>query len=149
MPNSYTNLMYHIVCGTKDRRPLIDDRWRGEFDRYVGGLVREKGGELLEIGGMPDHMHLLIRARPDISISDLMCFVKANSSRWIHEQQFCLDFGWQDGYGAFTVSKSQAPAVSDYIRSQPQHHRRKSFEEEFAQLLERHGIVYDPQYLWR
>ena len=149
MPNSFTNLLYHIVCGTKDRRPLISDQWRGELDRYIGGLVSEKGGELLEIGGMPDHVHLSIRSRPDISLSDLMCFIKANSSGWIHKQGFSPEFSWQDGYGAFTVSKSRAPAVGDYIRRQPEHHRRKTFEEEFAELLERHGIKYDPRYLWK
>lgn len=149
MPNSYTNLLYHIVCGTKDRRPLISNQWRGEFDRYVGGLVSENGGELLDIGGMPDHVHLSIRLRPDISVSDLMCFIKANSSGWIHKQGFSPEFRWQDGYGAFTVSKSQMPAVSHYIRTQPEHHRRKTFPEEFAELLERHGIPYDPRYLWK
>jgi REP element-mobilizing transposase RayT len=149
MPNSYTNLLFHLVCGTKDRRPFIGDGWRGELDRYIGGLVQEKGGELLEIGGMPDHIHLSIRSRPDISVSDLMCFIKANSSGWIHKQGFCPEFGWQDGYGAFTVSKSQAPAVSHYIRTQPAHHRRKTFDEEFAELLERHGIKFNPRYLWK
>jgi REP element-mobilizing transposase RayT len=149
MPNSYTNLLFHIVCSTKNRRPLISDEWRGEFDKYIGGLVREKGGELLEIGGMPDHVHLLIRARPDISMSDLMCFIKANSSGWIHKKGFSPEFGWQDGYGAFTVSKSQAPAVIDYIRAQPEHHRRRTYQEELIELLNRHGIQYDPQYLWK
>jgi REP element-mobilizing transposase RayT len=139
--------LYHIVCGTKERRPLISDQWRGEFDRYVGGLAREKGSELVEIGGMPDHIHMLIRSRPDVSISDLMCFIKANSSGWIHKRGFSADFGWQDGYGAFTVSRSQAPAVVDYIRAQPEHHRRISSQEEFIALLERHGVPYDPRYL--
>ena len=148
MPNSYTKLLYHIVCGTKDRRPLINDQWRGELDRYIGGLVREKGGELLEIGGMPDHIHLAIRARPDVSLSDLMCFIKANSSRWIHERGFSPGFGWQDGYAAFSVSPSQMPAVIDYIRAQPEHHRTKTLQEEYQLLLERHGIEFDPRYLW-
>jgi REP element-mobilizing transposase RayT len=148
MPNSYTNLLFHIVSSTKNRRGMISDQWRGEFDKYVGGLVSEKGGELLDIG-VPDHVHLSIRTRPDISVSDLMCFIKANSSGWIHKKGFCPEFDWQDGYGAFTVSKSQAPALSNYIRTQPQHHSRRSFEEEFAELLERHGIEYDPRYLWK
>jgi putative transposase len=148
MPNSYTNLLYHIVFSTKERRPFICDEWRGELDRYIGGLVREKGGELLEIGGMPDHVHLAIRLRPDASLSEVMGFVKTNSSRWIHEKGFCRDFNWQDGYGAFTVSQSRMPALIDYIRGQREHHRTRTLQEEYIELLERHGIAYDPKYLW-
>ena len=149
MPNSYTKLLYHFVCGTKDRRPLISDQWRGELDRYIGGLVSEKGGELLEIGGMPDHVHLSIRSRPDISVSDLMCFIKANSSGWIHKEFPALQpFAWQSGYGAFSVSHSAIGDVKRYIANQHEHHRIKTFQEECREFLDRHEMDYDERYLW-
>lgn len=148
MPNSYSNLLFHVVFSTKQRRPLISTTWRGELDRYIGGIVREKRGTLLEIGGMPDHLHLALRLRADTAVANMVRDIKANSSRWIREREPELDFHWQDGYGAFSVSKSQFGSVIDYIRTQEEHHRPIRFEDEFRLLLERHEIEYDPKYLF-
>ena len=103
----------------------------------------------LEIGSVSDHLHILVKIKPAIAVSEMLAKIKANSSKWINDHKMKLrKFGWQEGYAAFTVSESQAPAVRDYIRSQESHHRKQTYQEEFVALLERHGIEYDPRYLW-
>jgi REP element-mobilizing transposase RayT len=148
MPNTYTNLLYHIVFSTKDRRPLITPNLQEELYKYIGGIIRGEGGAQLEIGGVADHVHILAKFKPAISVSDMLNKIKANSSKWVHEDKGALDFGWQVGYAAFTVSESQVEHVRKYIRNQEEHHRRQSYQEEFIALLERHGVDYDPRYLW-
>jgi REP element-mobilizing transposase RayT len=112
--------------------------------------VRDLGGTALEIGGVADHVHLLIKLKPTLALADFMRELKSGSSKWLNEEEMRLrKFGWQDGYGAFSVSESQVSQVRTYIRNQEQHHRRVGFQEEFVRLLERHGIEYDEQYLWR
>ncbi|HVA46468.1 MAG TPA: IS200/IS605 family transposase [Pirellulales bacterium] len=112
MANTYTNLLYHIVFSTKDRISLIEPSVRPDLHGYLGGIVRELGGTALEIGGVADHVHLLVKLPPKIAISDFMRELKANSSKWMNEQRMKLrKFGWQDGYAAFSVSKSQVPSV--------------------------------------
>ncbi len=114
----------------------------------MAALVREKKGKALIIDGYDDHAHALLSLPPDLSLSDGMRFVKANSSRWM-KQRFGKPFAWQKGFGAFSVSRSNADAVSKYIRDQETHHRKIDFKTEFVSLLDKNGADYDPDYLWR
>jgi putative transposase len=103
----------------------------------------------VEIGGAEDHLHILAKIKPAISVSEMLAKIKANSSKWVNDHKMKeRKFAWQEGYGAFTVSESQVPSVREYIRNQKEHHRKQTFQEEFVALLERHGIEYDPLYLW-
>lgn len=116
---------------------------------YVGGVVRNKGGGLIRIGGVADHLHLVVRLRPDIALSDMVRLVKANSSKWVNERQEGGGrFAWQAGYGAFTVSPSQLPALTEYVECQEEHHRVRPFREEYVAILKKHGVEYDERYLF-
>ncbi len=149
MPSTYTNLLYHIVFSTKDRIPLITDNLQEELYKYIGGIIRGEGGIELEIGDTKDHIHILAKFKPALSVSDMLNKIKANSSKWANDHKMKYrKFGWQEGYAAFSVSESQVPAVREYIRKQEEHHRKQTYQEEFVALLERHGIEYDPKYLW-
>ena len=151
MPHSYTNLLYHLVFSTKDRRPLIDESLRSRLYEYLGGTIRGLGGIALEIGGIADHMHLLVRLRQDHAVSAVLRDLKANSSGWINQHELIgtQSFAWQTGYGAFTVSESQVEKVKQYIRNQEAHHHKSTFREEFVALLQAHGIEYDLEHLWK
>jgi len=146
MAHSYTNLAYHIVYGTKDRRPLIDEAFRPRLYEYLGGTIRGLKGSCIEIGGVQDHVHILVKLHPAIAISEFLEKLKAKSSKWA--KSVSRDFSWQGGYSAFTVSESQVPRVRAYIQNQAEHHRKATFEEEFVALLKAHGVPYDPNYLW-
>ncbi len=148
MPATFSNLLYHVVFSTKNRASIIHDHLQPELFRYIGGIVRSKGGILLEVGGMPDHIHLVLMINPHVSVSEMVCGLKSNSSKWIHETTLHKMFAWQSGYGAFTVSRSQIPAVRKYVRNQPEHHRVRSFQEEFLELLKKQGIDNVEQKLW-
>jgi putative transposase len=149
MPKSYTNLLYHIVFSTHNRRPIITTERRPRLYDYVGGIIRELGGISLAIGGIEDHMHLLAKLRPDKALSNLLRDLKANSTGWMRDVfPDARDFYWQKGYGAFTVSMSQVPAVTAYIATQEQHHRKHSFRDEFIGLLQVNQIEFDEKFLW-
>lgn len=139
--HTYTRLRYHIVFGTKQRLPLVTPALQGALYRTAGNLVEEERGTLVEIGGMPDHVHLLLDMRPERALSDMLQSIKANTSGWMNENSGPdSPFGWQRGYGAFSLSESRVPTVRDYIRRQDEHHRTQSFEEEFRRLLVKHGL---------
>jgi putative transposase len=146
MPGTFSNVAVHVVFSTKDRLPLMTSSTRRILFPYVGGIVKRVGGSLIDIGGMPYHMHLLIHLPTNLSVADAVRTVKANSSKWINEQVTQSKFGWQRGYGVFSVSYSDLPRVIDYIRNQHRHHRVRSFAEELELLLTRHGIDYDKRY---
>jgi putative transposase len=148
MPSSYTSLAYHIVFSTKFRRPTLKDDIRDEAYRYIAGIVAHKDGRLIEIGGIEDHVHLLTSCSPRIALADFVRDIKANSSKWLHEVHAVRDFAWQTGYAAFSVSCSQLDAVRSYICDQAAHHRERSFEDEFRDILKRHGIAFDERYLF-
>lgn len=149
MPSTYTNLLYHIIFSTKNRTPLITDELKEELYKYIGGIVRAEGGIQIEIGGIEDHVHILAKIKPSISVSEMLNKIKANSSKWANDHKMKLrKFGWQEGYAAFSVSESQAPSVAEYIRNQEEQHRKQTFQEELIAMLKRHGIQYDPKYLW-
>ena len=141
--SSYTSLYYHIVFGTKLRKPLLVDSLRADVCKYMAGIVTNKDGHLIEIGGIDDHLHLLASCSPKRALAEFIRDVKANSSKWINEQSRFKDFAWQPGYGAFTVSISQLEVVQRYIRNQTEHHRRQSFADEFRALLRKHKIAFD------
>jgi len=145
--STYTSLLYHLVFGTKDRAPLITEDRRDRLYAYIGGIVRDERGTLLTAGGMPDHVHLLARFTADSSVADMVRRIKANSSRWIHQEPDSQSFAWQTGYGAFSVSGSQKGAVERYIETQQKHHARLSFRDEMITLLKRHQIEFDERYL--
>ena len=148
MANTYTKLIYHLVFSTKERLPLITPELREPLFNYIGGIIRKHRGVLMSAGGIEDHVHLLVNLRASLSVSEHLQEIKGGSSRWINDNNRADRFAWQTGYGAFTVSESQVPAVRRYIESQEEHHREMTFKEEFLALLERHGIEYDEKYLW-
>ena len=148
MGTTFANLLYHIVFSTKHRAPLIREELRNDLYGYMGGILRGEGGILLEIGGMPDHVHLLAKLRTDVAVARVVQKVKAKPSKWRNELPNTLErFEWQEGYGAFSVSESLAGKVRRYIQNQEEHHRETSFEDELIALLKRHRIPYDERYL--
>jgi putative transposase len=143
---SYTNLVYHIIFSTKYRQRTLIDAIPGDTYKYIAGIVANKEGKMIEVGGVDDRVHLLTSCSPRIATADFIRDIKANSSKRLHEERRQLDFAWQTGYAAFTVSCSQVDAVREYIRGQAEHHRRQSFEDEFRAILQRHGISFDEKY---
>jgi len=149
MAHTYTNLLTHIIFSTKNREPTINDEIRSRLFPYMGGVLREIQVRPILINGTSDHVHLLIAIPPAISVSDSMRILKTNSSRWVHETwPRTTDFGWQAGYGAFSVSQSNAEAVRAYIADQENHHRHLTFKDEFLAFLRRHEIEFDERYIW-
>lgn len=149
MSSTLTNLLYHIVFSTKNREPIINKPIRADLYKYIGCIIRGEGGTLLEIGGMPDHLHLVVRFKAEPSVATMVKIIKSKSSKWLNEQPKRPGrFEWQRGYAAFTVSVSQLEPVRSYVRNQEQHHRRKTFQEELRLMLEKHGVEYDERYLW-
>jgi REP element-mobilizing transposase RayT len=137
------------VWGTANREPLIHRSWRDRLHGYIGGILENKKAKLLAAGGIEDHIHVLASLPATMSLSEAASAMKANSSRWIHENvPQSKGFDWQTGYAAFSVSKSAEPRVKRYIECQEEHHRKLKFTQEFVALLERHGISYDERYLW-
>jgi len=148
MPDSYTNLLYHIVFSTKNRRPLITPEYEVRLHDYVGGILRNTGGISLELNGTEDHIHLLAKLRPDRALSDVIRDLKSNATGWMHEVFPSLrDFCWQRGYGAFTVSQSNVEEVRRYISRQKEHHLKISFRDEFIQFLKANEIEFDERFV--
>ena len=149
MANTYTSLHYHFTFSTKNRRPWIAAEFEERVWAYLGGILKKNKLKPIKIGGVEDHIHLLLGAPPTIAPAKIAQLVKGGSSAWIHEEfPELAAFAWQDGYGAFTVSKSASPDVSEYIENQREHHRTRTYQEEYRALLDRHGIEYDERYLW-
>jgi putative transposase len=144
---SYTNLLYHIVYATKERAPLITNTLRPRLHQYLGGTVRKLGGIALEVDGTKDHVHIVAKLPPTISVSDFLSKLKSGSSGWA-KRKTNGRFAWQARYGGFTVSESQLDRVRQYVRHQEEHHRRISFEDEFKALLRAHNIDFDEAHLW-
>ncbi len=148
MPQTYSNLWLHLVFGTKDRLPLIAEPWRKRLHEYLGGIVRGMDATALEINGVADHVHLLVRIKPVQRIDYFLRDLKADSSGWVHREGLSHLFSWQRGYAAFTVSESQISAVRRYIANQEKHHQKQTFEGEFKALLKAHNIEFEEKYLW-
>jgi putative transposase len=148
MASTYLSLHYHIVFGTKDRMPLIDASWRPRLHEYLGGTVHGLGAIPEAIGGVADHVHLLVGLKSTHCVADFVRDLKKAATLWIqNEIERGGKFAWQNGYAAFTVSATARQAVREYINSQEAHHRVKSFREEFVSMLEKAGIEYDPRFL--
>jgi putative transposase len=149
MANTYTSLHYHIIFSTKNREPWLAPDIEQRVWAYIGGVARAHKMTALQVGGIEDHIHALVSAPATIAPSQIAQFLKGDSSKWIHNEFPSLrSFAWQDGYSAFTVSKSSLAEVVRYIQNQREHHRKKTFQEEYLEFLQKHGIEYDERYLW-
>ena len=147
MSHTSGNILLHFIFSTAGRRPLIKTEFRDDLFAYLGGIVREMNDTALIINGASDHVHMLVRVRPVHSGAEIMGIVKTNSSRWMREKH-SAQFGWQTGYGVFSVSESSVGAVTEYIAGQEEHHRTHSFQEEFVAFLKKNHVEYDPRYIW-
>lgn len=149
MANTFTNLHYHIIFSTKHRESWIKQTFEARLWAYLAGIAQHNRCKPIQIGGMEDHIHLLLGCPPTVCVSEVAQLIKGGSSGWIKENlPGCLGFGWQDGYGAFSVSQSQMLEVQQYILNQREHHRVKSFQEEYRAFLDKHGVKYEEKYLW-
>ena len=146
---SFHGILVHVIFSTQYRDRLLAEEWRDELFSVIGAQVKGHKGALLQAGGIEDHIHLLLKIHPSFAIADTIRHLKANSSHWINEtSRMTGKFHWQKGYAAFSVSQSVAERVSKYISNQAEHHKQKTFEDEFLELLDRHKIVYDPAYVF-
>ena len=150
MANTYTQIYIHIVFAVEGRQSLIQPEHNDELQKFITGIVTAQKQKLIAINNMPDHLHLPVGLRPDSSLSDLVRDVKAGSSKFIKEKRRVAGrFSWQEGFGAFSYSRSQLSAVIRYIENQQLHHARKSFREEYIELLEKFGVDYDRKYIFK
>lgn len=148
MANTYTQILYHVVFSTKNRAPVLDADNRDNLFRYVWGIHQKLNCHLYRINGVEDHIHILTSLHPTQALADYMQKVKAGSSKWISDEGVFPSFeGWQDGYGAFTVSWKDKDGMVDYIKRQPEHHAGVSFVDEHKEMLEMEGVRYDERYL--
>jgi putative transposase len=150
MANTYTQIYIHVVFAVEGRQNLIAPERNDELQKYITGIVSGRKQKLIAINNMPDHLHLLVGFRPDSSLSDLVRDVKAGSSKFINEKRWVMGrFSWQEGFGAFSYSRSQLGTVIRYIENQEKHHAKKSFREEYTVLLEKFGVEYDTRYIFK
>jgi len=149
MANTYTSLQYHIIFSTKAREPWLVPDIEQRVWSFIGGIARKHNMSALQVGGVEDHIHALVAAPATIAPFKIAQVLKGVSSKWIHEEFPSLEqFAWQDGYAAFTVSKSNITQVVSYIKNQREHHRNKTFQEEYVEFLRANKIEYDERYLW-
>jgi REP element-mobilizing transposase RayT len=150
MPNTYTQLYIHCVFAVKYRQAIIQAEWEDRLQMYITGILQNNKHKLLAINTMPDHLHFFVGLNPDQSISDMLRLVKTGSSVFINNEGFTKrKFHWQDGYGAFSNSRSQIDGVVKYILNQKQHHSNKTFREEYLEILKDYGIQYDERYIFQ
>jgi len=150
MANTYTQIYIHAVFAVEGRQNLILPEHNDELQKYITGIVSGQNQKLIAINNMPDHLHALLGLRPDSSLSDLVRDVKAGSSKFINEKHWLAGrFSWQEGFGAFSYSRSQLGAVIRYIENQQKHHARKSFREEYVELLEKFNVDFDRRYIFK
>jgi REP element-mobilizing transposase RayT len=146
---SYVSSYHHCVFSTKERRPLIKPELRDRLWPFLGGIARQNKMKAIEVGGVEDHVHILLSIPATMSISKAMQLIKGGSSKWVHETfPEHREFAWQEKYGAFSVSESRVESDVEYIRGQEEHHRKMTFQEEFVALLRKHRVEYDERYLW-
>jgi REP element-mobilizing transposase RayT len=149
MANTYTQIHIQVVFTVQNRECLIADRWKDELYKYISGIIKNNHHKLLSINGMPDHIHILFGFRPTQSLSALLQDIKGSSSKWINERKFVKGkFSWQEGFGAFSYSKAEITRIADYIYNQKIHHSRKTFSEEYIEMLKDFGVDYDVRYIF-
>lgn len=149
MANTYTQLYFHIVFAVKGRQNHISKKWKDELYKYITGIVTNRNQKMMIINGMPNHIHILVGTKPNCNLSDLVRDIKANASKWINEKKFVNGkFEWQTGFGAFTIGQSQIPKILNYIKAQEEHHKKKSFKEEYIDFLNAYQIDYKNEYLF-
>jgi putative transposase len=149
MPNTYTQIYIQIVFAVQGRANLISKNNREELHKYITGIVKKREQKMLSIFCMPDHTHLLVGIKPSVSISDLVRDIKSGSSNFINEQKWIQGkFNWQEGFGAFSYSRSQIDTVAKYILNQEEHHKKKTFKEEYIDFLQKFEVEYDEKYLF-
>jgi REP element-mobilizing transposase RayT len=148
--NTYSQIYIHVVFAVEGRQSLIAPEHNDELQKYIVGIVSRQNQKVISVNNMPDHLHLLLGLRADACLSDLVRDVKAGSSRFINEQRWVIGrFSWQEGFGAFSYSRSQLDAVIRYIGNQQKHHAKQSFQREYINLLEKFGVEYDPRYIFK
>ncbi|MEO6329513.1 MAG: IS200/IS605 family transposase [Ginsengibacter sp.] len=149
MPNTYTQIHLQLIFVVQNRISLIQSSWKDDLYKYITGIVQNNNHKMIIVNGMPDHLHVVIGMRPVQSLSDLMQDIKGSSSKWINENKFITGkFQWQEGYGAFSYSKSHLPVLINYVKNQEIHHRKKTFLEEYKQFLDKFEVDYDERYLF-
>ena len=149
MANTYTSLFFHVVFSVKERRKLLDKKLQDELYPYIVCIGKAKNFQIIAVNCTMDHIHILMLFKPDMSVAKAVQFVKANSSKWIHEKFNDLQiFAWQEGYGAFTVSLLQLPKVKQYIANQEKHHAKMDLKQEYQQLLKMNNIEFEEKYLF-
>ena len=148
MPSTHLSLHYHLIFSTKGRLPWIKEPWEKRLHSYFGGIIRRLGGIAEEIGNTADHVHILVSLKASHCLADVMREIKASSSGWIHRDIKSRLFSWQDGYGAFTVSRSDVEDIRRYVRRQKAHHSKRTFKDEYLDFLRQSGIEFDEKYLW-
>jgi REP-associated tyrosine transposase len=150
MANTYTQIYIHIVFAVQGRQNLIPKEHKEELHKYITGIVKNKGQQLIAINSMPDHVHILIGMKPSIALSDLVGDIKTGSSTFINTKNWIRGkFNWQVGFGAFSYSHSQLDAVVKYIQDQEKHHAKKNFREEYLDMLKKFNVAYDEKYLFK
>jgi putative transposase len=150
MANTYTQIHIQAVFAVQNRHCVISSQWKDELYKYITGIVQNHNHKLLAINGMPDHVHILFGMRPTQSLSELMQDIKGHSSKWINEKRFVAGkFSWQEGFGAFSYSKSQLPQVINYIEKQQLHHGKKTFLQEYNEFLAEFEVDYDERYIFK
>ena len=148
MPNTYSQLYIQIVFAVHGRKSLIKESIREELQKYISGIVSNHKQKLLAIYCMPDHTHIFLSMKPNMAISDLVRKIKSNSSSFLKDRNLVNDFSWQEGFGAFSYAKSQAKNVIDYVLNQAEHHKKRTFKEEYVEFLNKFEIDYDEKYLF-
>ena len=148
MGSTHLSLHFHVIFATKDHEPFLAKEWRPRLHAYMGGILRNEHAVPEIVGGIEDHIHILAGLPATERLSDVMRQLKSISSRWVREEMKIPRFAWQEGYGAFTVSTSQRETVRRYIEGQEEHHRTRTFKEEYLEFLTKSGIEYDARYLW-
>jgi len=149
MADTYTQITIQLIFAVKNRNALLNDSFREELHKYIGGIIRNQNQKLLTINSVPDHIHILIGQSPTIALADLMREIKSESSRFINENKLSkYKFNWQEGYGAFSYSRSQRDRVIKYIANQQNHHQKTTFRKEYLGFLEKFEVDYDPRYLF-
>ncbi len=150
MANTYTQLYVQCVFATKYRKAALHAEWDERLRMYISAIVKNNGHKLIAINNMPDHLHLFIGLNPNQSISEIMRIVKGDSSEWVNEKRLTqVKFQWQQGYGAFTYSKSQVDAVVKYVANQQEHHKRITFLDEYVEMLQKFAVEYDEKYIFK